>query len=241
MKIYRRTEKDGWIDYYFMTTKKNGLFCASLEIPDIDTLQINATWVGQEVEDKAWEESVEVPVEERDKFNIWINREGNYEHISEVLRNVLGVDQEEIDKVYDRDPEMVDFTQEIVDEGMKNIFLTDYEFKSLYRKVKYHMNIWNNDKERVKKYLIEHGDVGFHHDGKLIDIFGEMHPTKRKLYRDFSDWWGAWNDLLDDLIEEAVEKYPDENDFDKAYYYVKEEFENPERRKAKEQEKTAEE
>lgn len=237
MKIYRRED---WLDYYFMTTKENGLFCASLQIPDIDTLRINPCMIGLEEEEKAWNESVEVPVEERDKFNKWINRKGNYEHISEVLRNVLGVDQEEIDKVYDRDPEMMKFTEEIAQEGSRYPLMF-IEYEKLYRDVKYHMGIWNNDKERVKKYLIEHGNVGFKRDGKLVDIFGEMHPTKRKLYRDFSDWWGAWNGLLDKLIEEAVEKYPDENDFDKAYYYVNEIFNDPEKRKAKEQEKTAEE
>ncbi len=83
------------------------------------------------------------------------------------------------------------------------------------------MSIWLNDKDRVKEYVERHGDMrrifAFHH--KMVDVFGEMHPTKRMLLHEFSDDWG---DELDKVIEEAVKKYPDQYDFDLAYYYVKE-------------------
>ena len=87
------------------------------------------------MEEKAWEESVEVPVEERDKFNKWISQKGNYKYISEVLINVLGVTQEEIDKVYDRDPEMMKFTEEIAQEGSRYPLMF-IEYEKLYRDVK---------------------------------------------------------------------------------------------------------
>lgn len=222
MKIYRREK---YLDYYFMTTRANGLFVASLEIPDMNTLQICPCMIGTEEEDKAWEEAVEVPVYYRNKFNIWHDKKNNYEQISEILREVLGVTQEEIDKVYERDLEMMGFTREIAEDGTRGKYeLSNYELKELYRKTKYYMGYWDGDKQRVKNYLIEHGEVGFHWDGALVDVFGEMHPTKRKLYHDFHNNWG---DTLDELIDKAVEIFPDEKDFDHAYYYVREGLRDP--------------
>ena len=214
MKIYRRKD---WLDYYFMTTRKNGLFSASLSIPDMDTLRLNACWIGNPEEEKAWEEAIDVPDDLCKEFNTWIGQKGNYEHISEVLKKVLGITQEEIDKVYHHDLDMMAFVNEIAEEG-SNFKLTSYEMEELYRNTERYMKVWNGDKERVKKYLIEHGDVGLHTDGALVDVFGVTNPTKRKLLHDFHNHWG---DVLDMLIDEAVEKYPDENDFDLAYYYVK--------------------
>ena len=214
MKIYRRED---WLGYYFMTTKRNGLFSASLMIPDMNTLQLNACWLGDAEEKKAWDEAVEVSPELTNKFNAWIGQKGNYERISEILIETLGVTQEEIDEVYGRDAEMMDFTREIAEQG-SNFTLSDYELKELYRKTKMYMKIWDGDKRRVKKYLIEHGDIGIRWNDAMVDVFGGDNPTKRMLYHDFHSHWG---DVLDMLIDEAVKKYPDENDFDLAYYYVK--------------------
>lgn len=200
-----------------MTRRENGLWCMDLQIPDIDTLVLCECYIGAEEEDKAWEEAVEVSTEDTKIFDTFYNKKGNYQIISNVLKNVFGVTQEEIDKIYDRNPEMLELTKEIASTARYEI--SNYEMRELYRKVKRHMNRWNGDRERVKKYLIEHGDVGFRWDGTMVDIFSKCHPTARLLLRDFHNRWG---DELDALVEEAVEKYPNEDDFDLAYYYVKE-------------------
>lgn len=215
MKIYHRKSYPG---FYFMTRRENGLWCMDLQIPDIDTLVLCECFIGAEEENKAWEEAVEVSAEDTKIFDTFYDKKGNYKIISNVLKNVFDVTQEEIDKIYDRNPEMLEFTREIA--GAVRYEISDYEVRELYRKVKRYMNIWNGDKERVKKYLVEHGDIGFRRDGTIVDIFGECHSTARLLLYDFHDRWG--DDELDALIEEAVEKYPDKDDFDLAYYYVKE-------------------
>lgn len=212
MKIYYR---ESYPNFYFMTRRENGLWCMNLQIPDIDTLVLCECCIGVEEEDKAWEEAVEASAEDTKIFDTFYDKKGNYQTISNVLKSVFSVTQEEIDKIYDRNPEMMEFTKELA----VHYKISDYEVCELYRKVKRHMNTWSGDKERVKKYLIEHGDIGIKIDGTIVDIFGECHPTARLLLHDFHNYWGK---ELDALVEEAVEKYPDENDFDLAYYYVKE-------------------
>lgn len=52
----------------------------------------------------------------------------------------------------------------------------------------------------------------------MVDIFGECNPTKRNLLHDFYNHLG---EELYDVIDKAIEVYPDEKDFDKAFYYVR--------------------
>jgi hypothetical protein len=78
--------------------------------------------------------------------------------------------------------------------------------------------------DRVKNYLKEHGDLDvFHRDHVMVDIFGCDDNRRYRLLHDFHDWWG---DDLDKFIDEAVEKYPEDNDFDKRYHYVNEQLKN---------------
>ena len=99
-----------------------------------------------------------------------------------------------------------------------------WHYSSLYREAKSLLGTWDNDVERVKKYIIEHEVEkcrSFYH--AMVDVFGECHPTKRKLLHDFYHQWG---DDLDNVIEKSIELYPDEKDFDKAFYYTRDAMEN---------------
>ena len=82
------------------------------------------------------------------------------------------------------------------------------------------MQEWDCDKERVTKFVIEYEipkHTCFYH--AMVDVFGDYHPTKRFLLHEFYTRWG---DRLDNIIDKAIELYPDSKDYDKAYYYVKE-------------------
>ena len=57
------------------------------------------------------------------------------------------------------------------------------------------------------------------YDTTMVDIFGEYHPTKYFLLHEYHSYWDYLGNELDDIVNEAVELYPDEDDFDKAYYF----------------------
>jgi hypothetical protein len=167
MKIYYRKEYPG---FYFMTSRENGLWCFSPEIPDIDTLQLCECSLGK-YEDQAFEEAVEVPHDLMVKFNSIYNKKSNYADVCEILKTVFEVSQEELDEMYEHDPEMIAKTKEVID------FCTDgkidgFFFRQTHQKVRHLLSIWDNDLDRVKNYMKEHGDLDFYWDGAMVDIFG---------------------------------------------------------------------
>lgn len=209
-------DKESPVDFYFMTTKSNGLFTFTLQTPDIDTLVLHPTFIGAEREEEIWEKAVDVDDNVRKIFESWCKKNNNYHVISDILKKNLDVTQEEIDKAYDRNPELVEYVKSVVEaSGSK---LDNFEIRILYRKAKKYLNVWNGDKDRAKKFLIEYEIRHLYPDGTLVDIRGEENMNKRFLLRTFHGYWG---DELDKLIEEAIEKYPDERDYDYAYYYVR--------------------
>ena len=218
MKIYYRKEYPG---FYFMTRKENGLWCFSPEIPDIDTLQLCECSLGK-YEDQAFEEAVEVPHDLMVKFNSIYNKKSNYADVCEILKTVFEVSQEELDEMYEHDPEMIAKTKEVID------FCTDgkidgFFFRQTHQKVRHLLSIWDNDLDRVKNYMKEHGDLDFHWDGAMVDIFGCEDKRRYCLLHDFHNHWG---DDLDNFINESIEMYPEDNDFDKRYHYVSEKLKN---------------
>ena len=222
MKIYYRKD---YPNFYFMTRRENGLWCFSPETPDIDTLQLCECCLGK-YEDQAWEEAVDVPNELMKRFNSIYYKKNNYKDVCEILKTVFDVSQEELDEIYEHDPELVAKTQEVMDfclEG-KTLIHDNFFFRQTHQKVRHLLSIWDNDLDRVKNYIKEHGDLDiFHHDGAMVDVFGCEDNRVRSLLYDFHNWWG---DDLDEIIEEAVEKYPEDNDFDKRYHYVNEQLKN---------------
>ena len=219
MKIYYRKDSPG---FYFMTTKENGLWLFSAEIPDINTLQLCECYLSPGEKDKAFEEAVEVPYDLMVKFNSVYDKKGNYTDVCEILKTVFDVSQEELDKIYEHDPEMIEKTREVVDfcvDGNLNNFF----FRKAYWRVRHLLSLWDDDLDRVKNYMKEHGDLDyFHRDDTIVDVWCDD-ERRYSLLRDFHKYWG--NDL-DKLIDEAIERHPDYNDFDKRYYYVKEKLKN---------------
>ena len=219
MKIYYRKEHPG---FYFMTRKENGLWCFSPQIPDIDTLQLCECCLGYGEEDKAFKEAVEAPHDLMVKFNSVYNKKGNYADVCEILKTMFDITQEELDDIYEHDPEMIAKTKEVIDFCAAGK-IHDYLFRRTHWKVRHLLSIWDNDLDRVKNYMKEHGDLEFHWDGAMVDIFGCEDKRRYRLLHDFRNHWG---DDLDNFINESIELYPEENDFDKRYYYVSEKLKN---------------
>ena len=220
MKIYYNHDEER-PSFYFMTWRENGLFCFNLKVPDMNTLELfGCSVVTKEDEDRIFEEATQIPELFNHQFNLICKKKNNYDGISRILQEVFNIDYRVIDKAYDRDLDRADFIKDVMFEIKDNHYRNDsYYFNKLYDKAKYYLRIWNGDKERAKKYMREHDIPEFWSmDGTLVDVFGECHPTKRHLLHEFHDSWG---DRLDKIIDEAVEKYPDKNDFDLAYYYTR--------------------
>ena len=218
MKIYYRKDSPG---FYFMTRKENGLWCFSPEIPDIDTLQLCECSLGK-YEDQAFEEAVEVPHDLMVKFNSIYNKKNNYADVCEILKTVFDVSQEELDEMYEHDPEMIAKTKEVIDFCIAGK-IASFFFRQTHQKVRHLLSIWDNDLDRVKNYMKEHGDLDFNWDGAMVDIFGCEDKRRYCLLDDFHNHWG---DDLDNLINESIEMYPEYNDFDKRYHYVNEKLKN---------------
>ena len=221
MKIYYNHDESR-PEFYFMTWRDNGLFCFSLEMPEMDTLQLYACSVGtNEEEDKIFEEATQISELFNHQFNLICKKEHNYDGISRILQEVFNIDYKVIDRAYDRDLALGEFVKDSMSEIKDdNYRKSSYYFRELYYNARRYLSIWNGDKERAKKYIREHDIPEFwSYDHTMVDIWGEMHPTKRMLLHEFHDYWG---DRLDKIIDEAVEKYPENNDFDLAYYYTKE-------------------
>ena len=204
-----------------MTRKENGLWCFSPEIPDIDTLQLCECSLGK-YEDQAFEEAVEVPHDLMVKFNSIYNKKNNYADVCEILKTVFDVSQEELDEMYEHDPEMIAKTKEVIDFCMVGK-IASFFFRQTHQKVRHLLSIWDNDLDRVKNYMKEHGDLDFNWDGAMVDIFGCEDKRRYCLLDDFHNHWG---DDLDNLINESIEMYPEYNDFDKRYHYVNEKLKN---------------
>ena len=218
MRIYREIS-DYKDSFYFMTTKENGLFCFSLALPDRNTLNLNACWIGAEREEKAYDNAIKVSVELNKKFNTFYDKKGNYDDVCSLLKEVFhGITQNDIDKAFDRDNRMLDITDRCINEYSKDVF--QWHYRDIYQDVIYCMKLWDNDVDRVIKWIVSEKmpELNSFNDA-MIDIFGEHHPTEYKLLHKFYHHWGK---ELDSIIEKCIAEYPDEKDFDLATYRCEE-------------------
>ena len=216
MKIYRRELDES---YYFMTTKENGLFCFSLELPDRDTLQLCPCCIGANDEEKAWNDGVVVSDEIYRKFNSIYDKKRNYKDVCSLLMKVFkDADRESLDRTFRRNDKIFDLTDRCIKKYGKEVY--NWHYSDISQAVKHCMEIWNGDEKRVIKWIVtEKIPELYSFNDVMIDIFGEHHPTEYRLLHKFYNYWG---DDLDGIIKKCIEKYPDENDFDLATYMCKE-------------------
>jgi len=215
MKIYK-TKSGG---FWFAQTKENGWFCFSSTPPDINTLNLCPGMFGNQEEQTAWDEGVDIPKDvEINVFNKFAKKKYNYTDVCEFIKTYYpDTTQDELNKQYDYYPELIKLTDEIIKKSNRSI--NDFLYEEIYRDVKSHMREWDCDKERVTKFVIEY-EIPKHMCSyhAMVDVFGDYHPTKRFLLYEFYTRRG---DRLDNIIDKAIELYPDNKDYDKAYYFVK--------------------
>ena len=218
MVIYRSQHGS----FYFGQKKENGWFHFSNRCPDIDTLDLNPCMFGNEEEKYAWENGINVPKEKEAKFNTIFSKKNNYKDICDFIKSFYEVNQEELDKEFDYHPDIIKLTKSIISENKRyNREIDDYCFEQIYWKIKSYIHSWGKDVKRIKTYVKEHRDIEniMFPDMTMVDVFNEPNPAKSGLLYEF---YRDWGDTLDKYIDEAVELYPDADDFDKRFYYVKE-------------------
>lgn len=229
MKIYKA--KNG--RFWFYQNKENGWFCFYSTMPNKETLRLAPGCFGADEEiTLAVYNAIPVCDSDAKKFNRIAQMENNYNDICDFIRQFYPeTTQKQLDDLFDYDVELIRLTNEIIDKSdkRKHIDGFTYTYEEIYRDVKQHMKEWGGDIDRVTNFVILH-DIDKHlsYDHTLVDVWGKMHPTKRYLLHEFHGYWNMFN--LEEHIAESVELYPDEKDYDKAYYYVKEKL-NEEREK----------
>lgn len=119
---------------------------------------------------------------------------------------------------------MIDYQPDIFELTKAFAPSDEYMFTRFYGKVQYYMNIWDNDVERVTEYMnkvVVPKEKSRIICRPMIDVWDED-PRRASLHRDFFNTCSLFEDIYDTTIQEAVDKFPAENDFDKRYYYVAE-------------------
>lgn len=218
MKIYRN--KSGY--FWFYQNDENGWFCFYCQLPKINTLILGPGGFGYEEELEAVSHGARTIRDADEKFfNQIAQMENNYNDVCEFIKGYYPeCEQDELDKQFQHYPDILKFTYYIVANSGRDIHLSEFRLGELYRLVKSHMDMWDGDKARVKKYVVEHDlDKILIHDSTMVDVWDCQNVTKRFLLREFYGYWGMFN--LEEHIEESIELYPVEKDYDKAFYYVR--------------------
>lgn len=229
MKIYKA--KNG--GFWFYQNEENGWFCFYSTMPNKETLRLAPGYFGEDEEmTLAVHNAITVSYSDAKNFNRIAQMENNYKDVCDFIRQFYPeTTQKQLDNLFDYDVELIRLTNEIIDKSGKRERIDGftYTYEEIYRDVKQHMKEWDGDIERVTNFVILH-DIDKHlaYDHTLVDVWGKMHQTKRYLLHEFHSYWNMFN--LEEHIAESVKLYPDEKDYDKAYYYVKEKL-NEEREK----------
>jgi hypothetical protein len=121
---------------------------------------------------------------------------------------------------------MLDYHPDMIELTKKFWSPDEFDFKGMYHAVQSYMRTWNNDVERVTEYMnkvVVPKEKSRAICRPMIDVWDED-SRRARLYREFFDGCSFFDDICDVIIQEAVDKFPAENDFDKRYYYVAEKF-----------------
>lgn len=215
MRIYQSSSGH----FYVSQKKESGWFCFHMTPPDIYDVKLCECCFGQE-EKNAWELAKDVSSEDYKHFNEMMQRNKNYTDVRDFIMKYYDVSTGFVDKKLDFRPEIVDLTKWIIKKsGYEDLFSKSH-FPDLYHKVRECFLCWDGDIVRTVEYILKHHDVinTIHHERAYIDIWG----TDNKHISLLSEFHGWWNEKkLEKIVDKACDKYPDDKDFDKRYYYVK--------------------
>lgn len=181
-----------------------------------DSIGLGSCMVGDEREKEIKENAIILTDSYVKEIKKYINSNGhgednNYKPFSKLLAEIFNITQEEIDDILGYDATVSDICSDF---SMIN--------SMDYRDCKEKFKQWNRDVERTKRYMKRFCTPYKNH--VLIDIWPSEEdkarptwPTESFLLHEFYNKWG---DELDQWIKEAVEQYPNFNDFDLATYYI---------------------
>lgn len=215
LKIY----KSGFGGFFF-AKQKDDWWTLHSQPTDIGTYRLCASSLGCEEERSAFDKAVEVSSADEVYFDKIAREDNNFEKIKSFLQRFFDVDDAEMAKTFGYCPDIVQLTKEIVDESGYKERVDDWTFGKIFRDVKRLVGVWNQDKDRVKAYAKNRGIVqeNVFREDVMVDVRCRDHH-KRDLLRDFHAYWK--DSRLGRIVDRACEKYPEENDFDKRYAYVK--------------------
>lgn len=215
LKIY----KSGHGQFYFAKCDGDWWSLCS-NASDIGTYRLCESCFGYEEEKDAWKKAIEVSCVDEVYFDRIAREDSNYVKIREFIQRFFRISDEEAAESFGYHPEIVELAYQVVGESELKANVDSYVFNQIYNKVKYLYSVWSGDGDRVKAYARKRDMVREYvfRDHVIIDVRCRDHH-KRDLLRDFHN---CWNDKrLKGVIREACKKYPEEDDFDKRYAYVK--------------------
>jgi hypothetical protein len=217
MRIYLGNYKH----VYFAKERGGDWYCFDSDIvPNPKTLQLCRCSFGYYEEQTAWDKAIELSEEDNKNFERWFNLDDNYDVICGLIKKYIPeLSQEDLDNMLDYHPDMIELTKKFWSPD-------EFDFKGMYHAVQSYMRTWNNDVERVTEYMnkvVVPKEKSRAICRPMIDVWDED-SRRARLYREFFDGCSFFDDICDVIIQEAVDKFPAENDFDKRYYYVAEKF-----------------
>lgn len=206
---------------YFAKEHGSDWYCFNSDIvPNPKTLHICRCYMGYKEEQTAWDKAIELSEEDNKNFERWFNLDDNYDVICGLIKKYIPeLSQEDLDNMLDYHPDMIELTKKFWSPD-------EFNFRGMYHAVQTYMRTWDNDVERVTEYMnrvVVPKEKQKWYDHRMIDVWDED-QRRVMLYTDFFDECSLFGDECDTIIQEAVDKFPAENDFDKRHYYVAEKF-----------------
>lgn len=208
-------------DVYFAKEHGGDWYCfASDIVPNPKNLHLCSCSIGYKEEQTARDKAIELSEEDNKNFERWFNLDDNYDVICGLIKKYIPeLSQEDLDNMLDYHPDMIELTKKFWSPD-------EFDFRAMYHAVQTYMRTWDNDVERVTEYMnkvVVPKEKRKWHDHRMIDVWDDD-QRRAMLYREFFDDCSLFNDICDAIIQEAVDKFPAENDFDKRHYYVAEKF-----------------
>ena len=207
---------------YFAKEHDGDWYCFNSDIvPNPKTLHICRCYMGYDEEQTARDKAIELSEEDNKNFERWFNLDDNYDVICGLIKKYIPeLSQEDLDNMLDYHPDMIELTKKFWSPD-------EFDFRGMYHSVQTYMRTWDNDVERVTEYMnkvVVPKEKQKYYCHRLIDVWDDD-QRRANLYRDFFDECSFLDDdICDTIIQEAVDKFPAENDFDKRHYYVAEKF-----------------